>query len=93
MRVRDARLLARYEDAMSLELDHVFICVDEAPAAERVLADFGLQFGLHAIHPGQGTANSCAFFDNAYLELLSRHDDDELQSAAVRPLALWERVR
>jgi hypothetical protein len=77
---------------MSLELDHVFICVEEAPAAERVLADFGLQFGLHAVHGGQGTANACAFFDNAYLELLSRHDDQELQSAAVRPLALWERV-
>ena len=78
---------------MSLELDHVFICVEEATAAERALADFGLQFGLRAVHGGQGTANACAFFDNAYLELLSRHDDQELQSPAVRPLALWERVR
>jgi hypothetical protein len=78
---------------MPLELDHVFICVEEAPAAEQALADFGLQFDLHAIHGGQGTANACAFFDNAYLELLSRHDDQELQSAVVRPLALWERVR
>jgi glyoxalase-like protein len=78
---------------MSLELDHVFICVEDAPAAERALADFGMQFDLHAIHGGQGTANACAFFDNAYLELLSRQDDQELQSAAVRPLALWERVR
>jgi glyoxalase-like protein len=77
---------------MSLELDHVFICVEEAPAAERALADFGLQFGLRAIHGGQGTANACAFFDNAYLELLSPHDDQELQSLAVRPLTLWERV-
>ena len=56
---------------MSLELDHVFICVEEATAAERALADFGLQFGLRAVHGGQGTANACAFFDNAYLELLS----------------------
>jgi len=78
---------------MSLELDHVFICVEEATGAERALADFGLQFGLRAVHGGQGTANACAFFDNAYLELLSRHDDQELQSPAVRPLALWERVR
>ena len=37
--------------------------------------------------------NACAFFDNAYLELLWRHDDDELQSDVVRPLGLWERVR
>ena len=57
------------------------------------LADFGVQFDLHAIHTGQGTANACAFFDNAYLELLSRHDDRELQSELVRPLALWERIR
>ena len=78
---------------MPLELDHVFICVDEAPAAERALADFGMQLGLRAIHEGQGTANACAFFDNAYLELLSPRDDQELQSAAVRPLALRERVR
>lgn len=77
---------------MPLELDHVFIGVDEAPVAERALADFGLQFGLRAIHGGQGTANVCAFFDNAYRELLSRHDDHELQSETVRPLALWERV-
>jgi len=36
-------------------------------------------------HQGQGTANACAFFDNAYLELLWRHDDDDLQSEVVRP--------
>jgi hypothetical protein len=77
---------------MSLDVDHVVICVDDAPAAERALTDVGLQFDLRAIHGGQGTANACAFFDNAYLELLSRHDDQELQSRAVRPLALWERL-
>ena len=78
---------------MATELDHVFICVEDAPVAERALADFGLRFDLHAIHEGQGTANACAFFDNAYLELLARRDDHELQSPPVRPLALWERVR
>jgi hypothetical protein len=77
---------------MSLELDHVFICVEDMATAERTLADFGIQFGLRAVHGGQGTANACAFFDNAYLELLSRHDDQDLQSAVVRPLALWERI-
>jgi hypothetical protein len=78
---------------MSLELDHMFMCVEDAPAAERALSDFGLRFGLRAVHGGQGTANVCAFFDNAYLELLLRHDDHELRSAVVRPLALWQRVR
>lgn len=71
----------------------MFICVDDPPAAERVLAAFGLTFDLRAIHHGQGTANACAFFDNAYLELLGRHDDAALRCEAVRPLALWERVR
>ncbi len=78
---------------MPLAVDHVFICVENPQAAERALADFGLQFGRRRIHQGQGTANACAFFDNAYLELLSRHDDDELQSEVVRPVGLWERVR
>jgi len=78
---------------MPLAVDHVFICVENPHAAERALADFGLQFGRRRIHQGQGTANACAFFDNAYLELLWRHDDDDLQSEVVRPLGLWERVR
>ena len=78
---------------MPLAVDHVFICVENPHAAERALADFGVQFGRRRIHQGQGTANACAFFDNAYLELLWRHDDDELQSEVVRPLGLWERVR
>jgi hypothetical protein len=78
---------------MPLAVDHVFICVENPQAAERALADFGLQFGRRRIHQGQGTANACVFFDNAYLELLWRHDDDELQSQVVRPVGLWERVR
>ena len=75
-----------------MELDHVFVCVPDLSGAERALAEFGLQFGLHAIHQGQGTANACAFFDNAYLELLAPHDEQELKSPRVRPLALWERL-
>src|SRR3989442_5398289 len=80
---------------MPLAVDHVFICVENPHAAERALADFGLQFGRRRIHQGQGTANACAFFDNAYLELLWRHDDDDLQAEVVRPLGLWDpgRVR
>jgi hypothetical protein len=50
---------------MSLSLDHVFICPEDAPAAERALAQFGLRVGRR----------------------------NELQSEAVQPIALWERVR
>src|SRR5438093_11692644 len=77
---------------MALTFDHVLICSENPAEAERALADFGLQFSRRRIHRGQGTANACAFFDNAYLELLWRHDDDELQSEVVRPLGLWERA-
>jgi hypothetical protein len=76
-----------------MKIDHVFICVDDPPAAERALADFGVQFGRRAVHVGQGTANACAMFDDAYLELLWRHDDRELASEVVRPLGLGERMR
>ena len=78
---------------MALEVDHIFICTEDPLRAERVLSDFGVVFSRRRVHSGQGTANACAFFDNAYLELLWRHDDAELQSDRVRPLALWERVR
>src|SRR5690606_8691697 len=77
---------------MSLQLDHVFVCVDPA-LAERALSDVGIQFGLRRVHQGLGTANACAFFDNAYLELLFRRDDEELRSGAVRPVGLWGRFR
>jgi glyoxalase-like protein len=78
---------------VTLTLDHVFVCPEDAAAAESALAGFGLQFARRGVHRGQGTANACVFFDNAYLELLWRDNDDELQSKTVRPVALWERVR
>lgn len=78
---------------MSLELDHLFICVNpEAPEAE-ALIQFGLKTGRHRVHPGQGTSNVCFFFDNAYLELLWMSNSQEIQSSGVRPIGLWERCR
>jgi hypothetical protein len=38
---------------MSLELDHVFMCVEVAPAAERALSDFGLRFEAAFLPPGK----------------------------------------
>ncbi|TFI55886.1 hypothetical protein BLD44_000655 [Mastigocladus laminosus UU774] len=78
---------------MQLELDHVFICVDpQAPEAE-VLKAFGLKQGRGRIHHGQGSANVCFFFHNAYLELLWLNDPNEIQSPVVQPIGLWERCR
>jgi len=78
---------------VALEFDHVFICVEDLPSSERILSEFGFEFSSPGIHKGQGTANACAFFDNAYLELLSRRNDDELQSELVKPVGLWQRLR
>ncbi|BAZ68542.1 hypothetical protein NIES4106_33060 [Fischerella sp. NIES-4106] len=78
---------------MQLELDHVFVCVDpQAPEAE-VLKAFGLQEGRRRTHHGQGTANVCFFFHNAYLELLWLNDTNEIQSPVVQATGLWERCR
>ncbi|MDZ8186590.1 MAG: hypothetical protein RMX96_17290 [Nostoc sp. ChiSLP02] len=78
---------------MQLELDHIFVCVKpEAPPAE-LLTTFGLIEGTRRIHRGQGTANVCFFFENAYLELLWLFDTHEIQSPLVRLTGLWERCR
>ena len=78
---------------MQWELDHVFLATADADAAEKVLADFGLAFTERRVHSGQGTANACAVFENAYFELLRPHDLGELRSSAVQPLGLEERMR
>ena len=78
---------------MPLELDHFFICTPDASAAEDALVEFGLHFGGRGVHRGQGTSSAGAFFDNAYLEIICRRDDAELQSDLVRPVGLWERLR
>src|SRR5687767_14675462 len=80
-------------DEVMLELDHVFICLDDEPNADALLVEAGLDLSVRGVHRGQGTRNACAFFDNAYFELLWRDDDADLQSERVRPLSLWGRVR
>ena len=76
-----------------LELDHFFVGVADEFAAVQALTDFGLNFAPRQIHSGQGTANRIAWFDNAYLELLLRNRDRDLQSQPVQTVSLWERMR
>ena len=78
---------------MHWELDHVFFATVDAEAAEKALAEFGIAFTERRVHSGQGTANACALFENAFFELLRPHDLAELRSSAVRPLGLDERTR
>ncbi|QSJ16774.1 VOC family protein [Nostoc sp. UHCC 0702] len=78
---------------MQVEIDHIFVCVQpEAPEAE-FLKVFGLTEGKGRIHQGQGTANVCFFFDNAYLELIWLNDSNEIQSPVVSSTGLWQRCR
>jgi hypothetical protein len=76
-----------------LELDHVFVCADSGEAGAAGLIRSGFQPGIRRVHAGQGTANVCFFFDNAYLEVLWLRDEREIRSPVVSPLCLWERVR
>ena len=78
---------------MTWELDHVFFAASDADSVEVVLTQFGLTFTDRRIHHGQGTANACANFENAFFELLRAHDLEELGSDIVRPLGLDERIR
>ena len=73
----------------TLELDHVFVFV--TPGAPEAAA-LGLCESYRRRHPGQGTANVCYCFDNAYLELLWVTDRAELTAPAVARTRLAERA-
>ncbi len=74
-----------------MELDHVFVLVEpDAPEAAR-LAPLAESFRRR--HEGQGTANVCYCFDNAYLELLWAVDSAELADPAVSRTRLGDRAR
>lgn len=74
-----------------MELDHVFVCANvDAPEAAALEA-LGLLPGRSATHPGQGTANRCFVFGNAYLELIWVHDPVEASSDLTAPTRLFDR--
>ena len=72
-----------------LQLDHLFCFVE----ADTALADLGLTETYRRSHPGQGTANVCYCFDNAYLELLWVTDADELSRSALGRSHMHRRAR
>jgi hypothetical protein len=81
----------KMRSAVSLELDHAFICCTAgAPEAEALLR-LGLVEGSPNVHPGQGTANRRFFFRNAYLELLWVSDPAQACSEQTRRTRLWQR--
>lgn len=53
-----------------MELDHIFLFVSGETMARKMMDDAGLRVNYARAHPGQGTQNLCACFDNVFLELL-----------------------
>jgi hypothetical protein len=76
---------------MTIELDHVFICVAKGGPEGARLVQFGLAEGAPNVHAGQGTANRRFFFRNGMLELLWVEDSAEARSEQSAPTRLWER--
>lgn len=78
---------------MGTNLCHVFVFVEDRAAALAALDACGLTESFRRRHDGQGTANVCACFDNAYLELLWAEDQSDLISVSVARTRLAERSR
>jgi hypothetical protein len=76
---------------MAIQLDHVFVCTNADGFEAGQLVAAGLTEGRSGVHAGQGTANRCFLFHNAYLELIWVHDADEAASPLTRPTRLLER--
>ena len=76
---------------MPFELDHVFVCTNlDAPETTQ-LVSHGLIEGPSGAHQGQGTANRCFLFHNAYLELIWIHSGEEARSPLTERTRLLER--
>jgi len=79
--------------AMSnLELDHLLVFVDANPPQIGEPNSAGLRETFRRRHLGQGTANVCYCFDNAYLELIWETDRAETSAAPAVRLRLAERA-
>jgi len=77
---------------LNLELDHVFVFVERGGReSARRLAALGLLPTYSREHMGQGTANLCFAFDNAYLELVWVDEPEVLARATFTRTGLFER--
>lgn len=75
-----------------MHLDHVFVFVEPGAPEAAALERAGLRESFRRRHPGQGTANVCYCFDNAYLELLWAEDPPDPSLATVARTRLAERA-
>jgi Glyoxalase-like domain len=76
-----------------VELDHLFIVTTpDAPEGRRLEA-LGLTPTYRRAHVGQGTANVCYCFENAFLEVLWITSEAEARSASVARMQLSQRAQ
>jgi len=75
-----------------VSLDHIFVFVEPGASEAAGLERAGLRENIRRTHPGQGTANVCYWFDNAFLELLWVADEAEVTSPSIAPTRLAERA-
>lgn len=76
-----------------MELDHLFLLTTiDAPEVDALIA-MGLSPTYRREHVGQGTANVCFCFDNAFLEVLWVTSAAQADSAAVARLQLSKRAQ
>jgi hypothetical protein len=74
-----------------MQLDHIFAFIDQESSAIADLEAKGLFVSYRRAHIGQGTANACFVFDNAFLELLWLTDVQDARSPPIARTRLWER--
>lgn len=75
-----------------VELDHIFICVDDGAPEGDALVERGWSEGAPNIHVELGTANRRFYAHNFMLELLYVRDAAVLQNPDAALLGLYERL-
>jgi hypothetical protein len=74
-----------------MEFDHAFRLVDSQEAAEDAVGRLGMTETYRRKHPGQGTANICCCFDNAFIEFLWVENPAEASREPTLRLGMIER--
>jgi len=75
-----------------MNIHHIFIFTDHSENAAEQLIKFGFTEGSSRIHTGQGTSNRKFYFDNFFLEIIWKHNEDEINSDLTKPTGLWQRA-
>ncbi len=71
---------------MLTRIDHVMVCVHDLDQAIETYRGLGFRIYPGGAHPGRGTHNAIAFFEDNYLELLAVRDRDEVVKDGNRAL-------